>query len=170
MAAGWLWLVPTTSAQASYSPVVFLLVIAACGRLTFLVVRASITGGCAAPIRGTAVSRADRAHGGHGGRFGQPIRQIFAPRFLIHREIPRPDDPHPVFRQEVEDRHWYWIYRPVADLTELLFAPDRQTSAGAHLGVPSCTASSRSSPCWCSRNEQRRRDRFPGASSRCWWS
>jgi hypothetical protein len=52
--------------------------------------------------------------------FGQPIRQIFAPVFLIHREIPRPNDPHPVFRQEVEDRHWLGLYMPVARLTEFL--------------------------------------------------
>jgi hypothetical protein len=52
--------------------------------------------------------------------FGQPIRQIFAPVFLIHREIPRADDPRPVFRQEVEDRHWYWLYLPVARLTEFV--------------------------------------------------
>jgi hypothetical protein len=52
--------------------------------------------------------------------FGQPIRQIFAPVFLIHREIPRQDDPRPVFRQEVEDRHWYWLYSPIARLAEFL--------------------------------------------------
>src|ERR1051325_4866362 len=39
LSSGWLWLVPTTSAQASYSPIVFLLVIAAVFGLTFLLVR-----------------------------------------------------------------------------------------------------------------------------------
>ena len=52
--------------------------------------------------------------------FGQPIRHIFAPVFRIRREIPRPDDPRPVFRQEVEDRHWYSIYFPIARLAEFL--------------------------------------------------
>jgi hypothetical protein len=52
--------------------------------------------------------------------FGQPIRQIFAPVYLIHREIPRADDPQPVFRQSVEDRHWYAMYLPIARLTEFL--------------------------------------------------
>ena len=52
--------------------------------------------------------------------FGQPIRQIFAPVFLIHREIPRADDPNPVFRQEVEDRHWLLLYAPVVRLTEFI--------------------------------------------------
>jgi hypothetical protein len=54
--------------------------------------------------------------------FGQPIRHIFAPVYLIHREIPRPDDPRPVFRQEVEDRHWYWMYLPIARLAEFISA------------------------------------------------
>ena len=52
--------------------------------------------------------------------FGQPIRQIFAPVFLIHREIPRADDPHPVFTQDVEDRHWRWVYLPIARFIEFL--------------------------------------------------
>jgi hypothetical protein len=52
--------------------------------------------------------------------FGQPIRQIFAPVYLIEREIPRADDPHPVFRQSVGDRHWYAIYLPIARFTEFL--------------------------------------------------
>jgi hypothetical protein len=25
-----------------------------------------------------------------------------------------------VFRQEVEDRHWYWLYLPIARFTEFL--------------------------------------------------
>ena len=52
--------------------------------------------------------------------FGQPIRNVFAPFFLIHREIPRADDPRPVFRQTVEDRHWYALYLPIAHFTEFL--------------------------------------------------
>ena len=121
LAAGWLWLIPTSSEQASYSPVVFLLVIAAVFALTFLVVRAVYHGrirrsapwDCGFPEQTSRME--DTADG-----FGQPIRQIFAPFFLIYRAIPRPDDPHPVFRQEVEDRHWYWMYRPVAQLIEFV--------------------------------------------------
>ena len=121
LAAGWLWLIPTSSEQASYSPVVFLLVIGAVFALTFLVVRAVYHGrirrsapwDCGFPEQTARME--DTADG-----FGQPIRQIFAPVFLIRREIPRPDDPHPVFTQEVEDRHWYWMYRPIAQLTEFV--------------------------------------------------
>ncbi|OGA51662.1 MAG: hydrogenase 4 subunit B [Betaproteobacteria bacterium RIFCSPLOWO2_12_FULL_62_58] len=121
MASGWLWLVPTSSAQASYSPIVFLLVIAAVFALTYLVVRHVYHGrlrrsdpwDCGFPAQTSRME--DTADG-----FGQPIRQIFAPVFLIHREIPRPDDPQPVFKQEVEDRHWYWMYLPIARLAEFL--------------------------------------------------
>ena len=121
MSAGWLWLVPTSSAQASYSPIIFLFGIAAVFAVTFFVVRRVYHGrlrraapwDCGFPEQTSRME--DTADG-----FGQPIRQIFAPVFLIHREIPRADDPHPVFRQEVEDRHWYWLYRPVARLTEFV--------------------------------------------------
>ena len=121
MSAGWLWLVPTSSAQASYSPIIFLFGIAAVFAVTIFVVRRVYHGrlrraapwDCGFPEQTSRME--DTADG-----FGQPIRQIFAPVFLIHREIPRADDPHPVFRQEVEDRHWYWLYRPVARLNELV--------------------------------------------------
>ena len=119
--ASWLWLAPTSSAQASYSPVVFLLVIAAVFGLTFVVVRQFYHGrlrradpwDCGYPEQTSRMQDSADA-------FGQPVRQIFAPAYRIHREIPRPDDPHPVFRQEVEDRHWYALYLPVARLTEFL--------------------------------------------------
>ena len=52
--------------------------------------------------------------------FGQPIRQIFAPVYLIQREIPRADDPQPMFRQSVDDRHWHSIYLPIARFNEFL--------------------------------------------------
>ena len=35
-------------------------------------------------------------------------------------EIPRADDPRPVFKQEVEDRHWHSMYLPIARFTEFL--------------------------------------------------
>ncbi|MCC7484351.1 MAG: hydrogenase 4 subunit B [Burkholderiales bacterium] len=119
LATDWLWLVPASGAQASYRPVVFLLVIAAVFALTFLVVRQVYHGrvrradpwDCGFPEQSARME--DTADG-----FGQPIRHIFAPFYGIHREIPRPDDPRPVFRQEVEDRHWRAIYLPIARLAE----------------------------------------------------
>jgi NADH:ubiquinone oxidoreductase subunit 5 (subunit L)/multisubunit Na+/H+ antiporter MnhA subunit len=121
--SGWLWLVPTSAAQASYSPVLSTIVIAVVFGLTFFVVRLVYHGrvrrappwDCGFPEQTARME--DTADG-----FGQPIRQIFAPVFLIHREIPRPDDPHPVFSQHVEDRHWKYLYAPVAHVTEFLSA------------------------------------------------
>jgi formate hydrogenlyase subunit 3/multisubunit Na+/H+ antiporter MnhD subunit len=119
--SGWLWLVPTSGAQASYRPIVFLLGIAAVFGLTFIAVRQIYHGrmrradpwDCGFPEQTARME--DTADG-----FGQPIRHIFAPVYLIHREIPRPDDPRPVFRQEVEDRHWPWLYLPIARLPEFV--------------------------------------------------
>ena len=121
MGRGWLWLVPTSGAQASYSPVIFLLVICAVFGLTFLVVRHFYHGrlrrappwDCGYPEQ--TARMADSADA-----FGQPIRQVFAPFFRIRREIPRADDPRPVFRQQIEDHHWRWMYLPVAQFTEFL--------------------------------------------------
>jgi len=123
MASGWLWLVPTTGAQASYGPVVFLLVIAAVFALTFLVVRQLYHGrlrradpwDCGFPEQTSRMQDTADA-------FGQPIRQIFAPIYRIQREIPRADDPQPVFRQSVEDRHWFALYLPIARFVEFLSA------------------------------------------------
>ena len=121
MASGWLWLVPTAGAQASYSPIVFLLVIAAVFGLTFLLVRRFYHGGlrradawdCGFPAQTSRMQDTADA-------VGQPIRQIFAPVFRIQREIPRADDLQPQFRQSVEDRHWHAIYLPIARLTALM--------------------------------------------------
>jgi len=100
---------------------VFLLVIGAVVGLTVLIVRRVFHGGlrrappwdCGYPEQTARME--DTADG-----FGQPIRHIFAPVFRIHRDIPRADDPQPVFRQEIEDRHWDSLYAPVARLTEFV--------------------------------------------------
>jgi formate hydrogenlyase subunit 3/multisubunit Na+/H+ antiporter MnhD subunit len=118
-ASGWLWLVPAAQAQASYSPVVFLLVIALVFGFTFAAVgyvyhrrlRRAAPWDCGYPEQTPRMQDSADA-------FGQPIREIFAPVFRIRREIPRPDDPQPLFRQSVEDHHWYWIYLPVARVSE----------------------------------------------------
>jgi hypothetical protein len=121
LASGWLWLVPTAGAQASYGPVVFLLVIAAVFGLTFLAVRQLYHGrlrradpwDCGFPEQTARMQDTADA-------FGQPIRHIFAPVYRIRREIPRADDPRPVFRQSVEDRHWQALYLPIARCAEFL--------------------------------------------------
>ena len=49
--------------------------------------------------------------------FGQPIRHVFGPLYRMRRKLPGPDDLRPRFELEIEDRHWYWLYLPVARLT-----------------------------------------------------
>ena len=117
--SSWLWLVPTHAAQASYSPVIFLLVVLAVVLITFRLVRAFYHGrvriadpwDCGYPEQTTRMQDTADA-------FGQPIRHIFGPVYLMKRHLPGADDPHPKYSVKVEDRHWYWLYLPVARLAE----------------------------------------------------
>ncbi len=118
--SGWL-LAPTGVEQASYGPVIFLLGILGSLGLAFLLVRWLYHGrmrrgrpwACGFPW-GTARMQ-DTAEG-----FGQPIRQIFEPFFVIRRELPTPFDTEPRYRVTVEDHFWRWIYVPIVDLANYL--------------------------------------------------
>ncbi|MDZ7590803.1 MAG: hydrogenase 4 subunit B [Rubrivivax sp.] len=113
---GWL-LAPGGVAQASYGPVIFLIGILGCFALAYGLVRRLYHGrmrrgppwACGFPW-GTARMQ-DTAEG-----FGQPIRQIFEPFFVIRRELPTPFDEQPRYNVTVEDRFWRWLYVPVMDL------------------------------------------------------
>ncbi len=119
LASNWLWLVPTASAQASYSPVIFLIVIIGVTLLAFLLVRHFYHGrvrfadpwDCGFPEQTSRMQDTADA-------FGQPIRHVFGPIFLVQRHMPAPDDPAPRFSLKIEDRHWVWFYLPVARLAE----------------------------------------------------
>jgi NADH:ubiquinone oxidoreductase subunit 5 (subunit L)/multisubunit Na+/H+ antiporter MnhA subunit len=123
LAAGVLWLVPSTQAHASYGPLVFLVVITLVVFLTYFAVRWAFHGrvrrappwDCGFPEQNARMQ--DTSDG-----FGQSIRQIFAPIFRLHRRIPRPDDPQPRFEVRVEDKHWHGLYLPLARLVEFLSA------------------------------------------------
>ena len=114
-------LVPSASAEASYSPLVFLLVITVIFGVSFLVVRRFYHGGlrrvdpwdCGFPEQTSRMQDTADA-------VGQPIRRIFAPIFDIRREIPRANDLRPTFKQSVDDKHWRVIYLRVARLTQFL--------------------------------------------------
>jgi formate hydrogenlyase subunit 3/multisubunit Na+/H+ antiporter MnhD subunit len=120
VAHGWL-LAPNGLEQASYGPVVFLLGILASFLLAFALVRRLYHGrvrrgrawACGFPW-GTARMQ-DTAEG-----FGQPIRQIFEPFFLMRRELPTPFDEQPRYKVVLEDRFWRWLYLPIADLAGYL--------------------------------------------------
>ncbi len=116
---GWLFLTPITPERASYSPLFFLLVILAVLLVTFLAVRRFYHGrlrwgpawDCGFPEQTPRMQ--DTAEG-----FGQPIRQIFEPFFLIEREVPSPFDREPRYHGRTEDKLWYGLYLPVAKLMD----------------------------------------------------
>lgn len=118
--SNWL-LVPTSLGQASYGPVIFLLGILASFALAYLLVRWLYHGrlrrgppwACGFPW-GTARMQ-DTAEG-----FGQPIRQIFEPFFLMQRDLPTPFDEQPRYRVTIEDRFWRWLYLPTVELASYL--------------------------------------------------
>ncbi|MDE2370482.1 MAG: hydrogenase 4 subunit B [Burkholderiales bacterium] len=114
-AASGSWLLaPNGQAQASYGPVLFLLGIVGSFALAWLLVRRFYHGrirlarpwACGFPW-GTARMQ-DTAEG-----FGQPIRQIFEPFFVMRRELPSPFDAAPRYQVTIADHFWGWIYVPV---------------------------------------------------------
>ncbi|HSC00052.1 MAG TPA: hydrogenase 4 subunit B, partial [Burkholderiaceae bacterium] len=121
--SSWLWLVPTSAGQASYSPVIFLAVIVAVTWLTYLLVRRFYHGrvryadpwDCGYPEQTSRMQDTADA-------FGQPIRHMFGPLYLMKRQLPAPDDPAPRFTLKIEDRHWFLLYLPVARLAEFVSA------------------------------------------------
>jgi hypothetical protein len=121
--SSWLWLIPTAPAQASYSPIIFLLVIIGVTLLTFLLVRRFYHGrvrfadpwDCGFPEQTSRMQDTADA-------FGQPIRHVFGPVFLMRRHLPAPDEPAPRFSLKIEDRHWTLLYLPVARAAAFLSA------------------------------------------------
>ncbi|HET9024608.1 MAG TPA: proton-conducting transporter membrane subunit, partial [Burkholderiaceae bacterium] len=120
-ANGWLMLAPVAAERSSYSPLLFLLLVAASCALTFALVRRLYHGrirrsppwDCGYPLLNARMQ--DTAEG-----FGQPIRQVFEPFFRIDRHLPSPFDRHPMYRLSATDHVWHWIYLPVARAVESL--------------------------------------------------
>jgi formate hydrogenlyase subunit 3/multisubunit Na+/H+ antiporter MnhD subunit len=117
--SGWLFVTATSAEHASYSPLIFLLGIAATLLLTFVLVRRLYHGrvrrgpawDCGYPQQTPRMQ--DTAEG-----FGQPIKQIFEPFFRIDRQVPSPFDVHPRYQGKAEDKLWYAVYLPLARLVE----------------------------------------------------
>jgi hydrogenase-4 component B len=118
-ANGWLLLVPVSAERASYSPLVFLLMVAASIALAYVLVRRFYHGrlrraapwDCGYPLLTARMQ--DTAEG-----FGQPIRQVFEPFFRIDRTLPTPFDRAPVYRLIATDYFWHWVYNPIARVVE----------------------------------------------------
>jgi hydrogenase-4 component B len=121
LGSGWLWLVPTAMGKASYSPVIFFVVIVAVTLLAFLLVRRFYHGrlrfsdpwDCGYPEQTSRMQDTADA-------FGQPIRHVFGPIYRTDRRLPGPEDTEPRYSLKVEDRHWYWLYLPVARAAEFV--------------------------------------------------
>lgn len=121
--SSWLWVVPTLPEQASYSPVIFLVVVLAVVLVTIQLVRRFYHGrvriadpwDCGFPEQTTRMQDSADA-------FSQPIRHVFGPLYLMKRQLPGPDDANPKYAIRIEDRHWYWFYLPVARLTAYISA------------------------------------------------
>jgi hydrogenase-4 component B len=119
--SNWLWLVPTHPAQASYSPLIFLLVVLVVVLLTVRLVRLFYHGrvrradpwDCGFPEQTSRMQDTADA-------FGQPIGLVFGPLYLMKRHLPGPEDGTPEYSIKVEDRHWVWFYLPVAQCVEFL--------------------------------------------------
>jgi hydrogenase-4 component B len=119
LGSSWLWLVPTAQAQASYSPLIFFAVVLAVVLITMRLVRVFYHGrirvadpwDCGFPEQTARMQDTADA-------FGQPIRHVFGPLYLMRQHLPAPGEPQPKYSIEVEDRHWYWLYLPVARLAE----------------------------------------------------
>jgi hypothetical protein len=119
-ASGWL-LAPSSVERASYGPVIFLVGVAASFGLAFLLVRIFYHGrirrspawDCGYPWQNARMQ--DTAEG-----FGQPIRQIFEPFFVMRRELPTPFDTAPRYRVVVEDHFWTWLYLPLVALANAI--------------------------------------------------
>ena len=116
--SSWL-LIPVAAERASYGPIIVLAGVAASVALAVLLVRRFYHGrlrraapwDCGFPWLTPRMQ--DTAEG-----FGQPIRQIFETLFRIERHLPTPFDAQPHYRVSIGDHFWYWLYLPLAYLTE----------------------------------------------------
>jgi hydrogenase-4 component B len=115
--APWWLLVPLPQRRASYSPIVFFLVMAAVVAITMFAVRLfyhqrvrrAPPWDCG--FGGLTARMQDSAEG-----FGQPIRHIFSPFFALKRELPSPFDHAPRYAVAVGDRIWLALYLPLGTL------------------------------------------------------
>lgn len=119
--ADWWLLVPLAERPVSYGPLPILLVGLAIVGLTVLLVqrlyhrrlRRGPAWDCGFEHLDTRMQ--DTAEG-----FGQPIRHIFQPFFLISRQLPSPFDTAPRYQVTVADRVWRAGYEPVGRMVRRL--------------------------------------------------
>lgn len=127
----WWLLDPVAGREASYAPLVFLLIVGLCVAATMLVVsRVYRRRVRRAPPWDCGFARLDSRMQDTAEGFGQPIRHIFGPFFGIRRELPSPTDAAPRYRVEISDRIWTSAYVPAAALVQRLAAAVVQLQQG----------------------------------------
>jgi formate hydrogenlyase subunit 3/multisubunit Na+/H+ antiporter MnhD subunit len=113
-ATSWWLLAPPAARQASYGPLALLitafLVIAATALIVRLIYRRQARRG--APWD-CGFARLDPRMQDTAEGFGQPIRHIFQPFFLMRRELPTAFERTPSYRVVVSDRIWRGVYEPL---------------------------------------------------------
>jgi hydrogenase-4 component B len=117
--SSWWMLAPSAERQASYAPLVFFAAITIVVLLTFIGVRM---------FYHQRVRKADPWDCGFGRLnsrmqdtaegFGQSIRHLFQPFFVMRRELPSPFDAQPRYRVVIGDRIWRALYEPLAVLVQ----------------------------------------------------
>jgi hypothetical protein len=116
------WLIsPISAERAAYSPVALLGGLAVLVAGTVLLVRAFYH---ARVRRGAAwdcgFGRLDARMQDTAEGFGQPIRHIFAPFFLMKRTLPSPFDREPRYAVEVADPMWSKLHEPLGRAVQWL--------------------------------------------------
>ncbi|MEO6025156.1 MAG: hydrogenase 4 subunit B [Burkholderiales bacterium] len=115
----WWILEPLSNREASYAPLVLLLVVAAAICVTFLVVRLVYHGReRRAPAWDCGFGRLDARMQDTAEGFGQPIRHIFGVFFTMERDLPSPFDHAPRYRVVIGDRLWRLLYEPLGGLVQ----------------------------------------------------
>jgi hypothetical protein len=117
----WWLLVPLDARASSYGPLLILLVGLAVMGLTALLVHGLYHRRLRrAPAWDCGFERIDTRMQDTAEGFGQPIRHIFQPFFLISRELPSPFDTAPRYAVTVIDRVWRIGYEPVGRVVRRL--------------------------------------------------
>jgi hydrogenase-4 component B len=121
--APWWLLVPLPERETSYSAIVLLAVVTTAILLTTLAVRLFYHRRVRrAPPWDCGFGRLDARMQDSAEGFGQPIRHIFQPFFVIKRELPAPMDLKPFYRVAVSDRIWWLLYEPIGPFVQRVAA------------------------------------------------
>ena len=117
----WWLLVPLDERSVSYGPLpILLLGLVIVGLTVFLVQRLYHRRLRRGPAWDCGFERLDTRMQDTAEGFGQPIRHIFQPFFLISRQLPGPFDTAPRYQVTVVDRVWRAGYEPVSQAVRRL--------------------------------------------------